>query len=40
MKRQKNIKKIFFYLLMGIICMISLAIMAFVLWINFKNRLD
>jgi len=40
MKHQTNIKRIIRYLLFGIICMISIAVMAFVIWINFKYRLD
>lgn len=40
MKELKNLKKIIRFILFGIICMISIAVMAFVLWINFKNRLD
>jgi len=40
MKHQKNTKRIIRNLLFGIICLISIAIMVFVLWINFKRRMD
>lgn len=40
MKQSKKTQKIIQIILFGIICMISIAVMAFVLWINLKNKLD
>jgi len=37
MKRQNTLKKIIPYLLYGVICLISMAVMAFILWIHIKN---
>ena len=37
MKRQNILKKIIPYLLYGVICLISMAVMAFILWIHIKN---
>ena len=38
MKRQNILKKIIPSLLYGVICLISIAIMAFILWIHLGNR--
>jgi hypothetical protein len=40
MKHINKSKKIIQTILFGILCLISIAVMAFVLWINIKNRLD
>jgi len=37
MKRQNILKKIIPYLLYGVICLISIAIMGFILWIHISG---
>ena len=39
MKQQKKSQKIIRALLFAVICIISIAIMMFVLWVNIKNKL-
>jgi len=37
MNQKNTLKKIIPYLLYGVICLISMAVMAFILWIHIKN---